>query len=47
MDGMAPARDEVWFRGFFLAHHGAVLRYAVRRLPGDADDIVAEVFAVA
>jgi len=48
MDGMSgDRRDEVWFRAFFAAHHGAVLRYAARRVPWEADDIVAEVFAVA
>jgi RNA polymerase sigma-70 factor (ECF subfamily) len=39
-------RDETWFDQLYRAHHGAVLAYARRRVD-DADDVVAEVFAVA
>lgn len=46
MDGMPPRRDAVWFAAFFAAHHRDVLRYAARRVPDEADDIVAEVFAI-
>lgn len=41
-------RDEVWFENFFRAQHPAVRAYARRRVrDGDADDIVADVFATA
>ncbi|MDO5533929.1 MAG: sigma-70 family RNA polymerase sigma factor [Propionibacteriaceae bacterium] len=43
-----PRRDTAWFEALYRAHHGAVLRYAVRRIgPDEADDVVAEVFATA
>ncbi|MFN8158761.1 MAG: sigma-70 family RNA polymerase sigma factor [Candidatus Nanopelagicales bacterium] len=40
-------RDEAWLEGVFRAHHRAVLAYAARRVPDEADDVVAEVFAAA
>lgn len=40
-------RDEAWLEAVFRAHHRAVLAYAVRRVPEDADDVVSEVFAAA
>lgn len=40
-------RDEAWFERLFTEHHGAIHAYAMRRSPGDADDIVSEVFTVA
>ena len=49
-DGRPPPsdeRDQAWFERLFREHHAAVLRYAFRRVPGEADDVVAEVFATA
>ena len=43
----AGVRDEAWFDDLFRAHHRLVLAYARRRVPGHADDVVAEVFAAA
>jgi RNA polymerase sigma factor (sigma-70 family) len=49
---MSQARDEQWLAEVFDAHAGDVHRYARRRLQGapdpqsDADDVVAEVFAI-
>ena len=40
-------RDERWFEDVFRRHHGAIRAYAARRRPAEADDVVAEVFAVA
>ncbi|MHA3703583.1 RNA polymerase sigma factor [Jatrophihabitans sp. YIM 134969] len=41
-------RDETWFAALYRAHHGDVLRYARRRVPGhEVDDVVAEVFTTA
>jgi len=40
-------RDSDWFEALFLECGNKVLAYATRRCPGDADDIVAEVFATA
>ncbi len=40
-------RDEQWFEALFTRFHGPVRAYASRRAPDDADDIVADVFAVA
>lgn len=41
-------RDATWFEELYRSHHAAVLRYAIRRVGGgDADDVVAEVFATA
>jgi len=40
-------RDEAWFDALFRAHAAAVHRYFVRRAPQDADDLAAEVLAVA
>ncbi|WP_163275765.1 RNA polymerase sigma factor [Cellulomonas iranensis] len=40
-------RDERWFEELFVAHGNQVLAYARRRVPQDADDVVAEVFATA
>ena len=34
-------RDEAWLEGVFRAHHRAVLAYAARRVPDEADDVVA------
>jgi RNA polymerase sigma-70 factor, ECF subfamily len=42
-----PPRGAAWFEQLFRDHHRDVLAYARRRVPGDADDVVAEVFAVA
>jgi RNA polymerase sigma-70 factor (ECF subfamily) len=39
--------DEGWFDDLFRTHHRAVLAFARRRVPDHADDVVAEVFAVA
>jgi RNA polymerase sigma-70 factor (ECF subfamily) len=47
-EGIAQApRDEAWLEALYRAHHRAVLAYAVRRVPEDADDVVSEVFAAA
>lgn len=43
----APVHDEAWFDHLFRTHHRAVLAFARRRVPDHADDVVAEVFAVA
>jgi RNA polymerase sigma-70 factor, ECF subfamily len=43
----AERRDEGWLEGLFRAHHRAVLAYAVRRVPDEADDVLSEVFAAA
>ncbi len=43
----SPAHDEQWFEDLFRRHHAAVRTYAARRSPSEADDVVAEVFAVA
>jgi len=40
-------RDDRWFEDLFTRFHGPVRAYASRRAPDDADDIVADVFAVA
>lgn len=40
-------RDSAWLEALFRQHGKQVLAYATRRAPGDADDIVAEVFAAA
>lgn len=43
-----PARDAAWFDQLFAEHAVPVHRYFVRRAPRqEADDLVAEVFAVA
>lgn len=44
---MEPDRDEAWFEALFRAHGNQVAAYARRRVPGEADDVVAEVFAAA
>jgi len=44
---VAPTRDEAWFDDLFRTHHRVVLAFARRRVPDQADDVVAEVFAVA
>lgn len=41
------ARDAEWFEGIFRRHHGLVRAYVARRLRGEIDDVVAEVFLVA
>lgn len=41
------ARDDGWFEALFTRFHGPVRAYASRRAPHDADDVVADVFAVA
>lgn len=46
-DSGTGERGEEWFREFFAAHHPQILAYAIRRVPDVADDVVAEVFAVA
>ena len=43
----ASARDQAWLEAVFRRHHRAVLAYAVRRVPDEADDVVSEVFAAA
>lgn len=43
----AHVHDEAWFDDLFRTHHRLVLAYARRRVPGHADDVVAEVFAAA
>ena len=40
-------RDEAWFDALFRAHAAAVHRYLLRRAPQDADDLAAEVLAIA
>jgi RNA polymerase sigma-70 factor (ECF subfamily) len=40
-------RDDLWFEALFTRFHRQVRAYASRRAPDDADDIVADVFAVA
>ncbi|MBI4942797.1 MAG: sigma-70 family RNA polymerase sigma factor [Actinobacteria bacterium] len=40
-------RDEAWFEDLFRRSHCAVLAFARRRVPEDADDVVSEVFSVA
>ena len=40
-------RDDRWFEALFTRFHAPVRAYASRRAPQDADDIVADVFAVA
>jgi DNA-directed RNA polymerase specialized sigma24 family protein len=40
-------RDDRWFEALFTRFHGPVRAYAARRAPDEADDIVADVFAVA
>lgn len=46
-DKSVGVRDEEWFEELFRRHHGAVRAYCQRRVDADADDVVAEVFAVA
>src|SRR6478736_604550 len=46
-DRSSPARDELWFEELFRRHHPAVHAYIVRRIPGDGEDLVAEVFTIA
>jgi len=41
------ARGEEWFEELFRRHHGAVRAFCMRRAGPDADDVLAEVFAVA
>lgn len=43
----SPARDERWFEELFRRHHPAVHAYIVRRVTGDGEDLVAEVFTIA
>jgi len=45
--GTSPTRDERWFEELFRRHHAAVHAYVFRRVPGDGDDLVAEVFTIA
>jgi RNA polymerase sigma-70 factor, ECF subfamily len=45
--GSVSDRDDRWFEDLFTRFHGPVRAYASRRAPDDADDLVAEVFAVA
>ncbi len=45
--GSVSVRDDRWFEALFTRYHGPVRAYASRRAPDDADDIVADVFAVA
>jgi len=45
--GSVSDRDDQWFEALFTRFHGPVRAYASRRAPDDADDIVADVFAVA
>ena len=45
--GSVSVRDDQWFEALFTRFHGPVRAYASRRAPDDADDIVADVFAVA
>ncbi|QCB94742.1 RNA polymerase sigma factor [Cellulomonas shaoxiangyii] len=40
-------RDDRWFEAMFVEHGNKVLAYARRRVPDEADDVVAEVFATA
>lgn len=49
MNASAPVRDDVWLGEVFERHAPALLAYARRRLASeeDADDVCAEVFAVA
>lgn len=43
-----PTRGRAWLEGLFDAHYERLLAYAIRRVgPDNADDVVAEVFAVA
>src|SRR6478735_838598 len=42
-----PGRDERWFEELFRRHHAAVHAYVVRRVPGDGEDLVADVFTIA
>ncbi|MDN5764427.1 MAG: sigma-70 family RNA polymerase sigma factor [Humibacillus sp.] len=39
--------DEVWFEDLFVRFHPAVRAYVARRAQAEADDVVADVFAVA
>lgn len=43
----AEAHGEEWFEELFRRHHPAVRAFCLRRAGPDADDILAEVFAVA
>jgi len=45
--GEDTRRDARWFEAIFVEYGNKVLAYATRRCPGDADDVVAEVFATA
>ena len=45
--GSVAGRDDLWFEDLFTRFHGPVRAYALRRAAHEADDIVAEVFAVA
>jgi RNA polymerase sigma-70 factor (ECF subfamily) len=45
--GSVSVRDDRWFEALFTQFHGPVRAYASRRAPDDADDIIADVFAVA
>ncbi|MBI1378906.1 MAG: sigma-70 family RNA polymerase sigma factor [Frankiales bacterium] len=46
-DAERPCRDEAWLEALVLRHGNTVLAYARRRVPQDADDVAAEVFAAA
>lgn len=40
-------RSEEWFEDLFRRHHAAVHAYCFRRVGGDIDDLVSEIFTVA
>lgn len=40
-------RDDAWFEALFARAGDPVLRYLLRRAPGDAEDVAAETFVVA
>lgn len=41
------AKDDAWFEQLYQRHAPAVLAYARRRTPADAEDVLVEVFEVA
>jgi RNA polymerase sigma factor (sigma-70 family) len=43
----APVRDDTWFDALFRSHATQVHRYLARRAPRDAEDLAADVMAVA
>lgn len=44
---VVDTHDEEWFEELFRRHHGAVRAFCLRRAGPEADDVLAEVFAVA